>query len=212
MARSSRVGGASAGEGLAQRVFSGERVHGFPLSTTTKSNAISAHPAMAAMTAPEVTKANGFSIGRTLTPTPAPDKHRSYRDLRLVGASRSAVGRGSTDGSIRRRAPVRRPRRRLDLDSRSAATGLPRRARAATQRCPTSSRLPHVIPRQATATASISIFQAGLARPPMISVCAGLRSPSASCRPVRLAAMSAASGRMVTNFTTLSSVIPAARS
>ena len=62
------------------------------------------------------------------------------------------------------------------------------------------------------ATASTSIFQAGLARPPMISVCAGLRSPNDSCRPVRLAAMSAAFGRMVTNLTTLSSVISAARS
>jgi len=84
----------SASEGFAQRVFSGERHHGLPLSTMTKSNAITMHAATAAMTAPDVTKANGFNIGTTLTPTPPPDKRRSYRDPRLIGASRSAVMAG----------------------------------------------------------------------------------------------------------------------
>jgi hypothetical protein len=60
----------------------------------TKSNAITMHAATAAMTAPDVTKANGFNIGTTLTPTPPPDKRRSYRDPRLIGASRSAVMAG----------------------------------------------------------------------------------------------------------------------
>ena len=59
------AGRASAGEGFAQRVFSAERRHGFPLSTMTKSNAITTHPATAAMTAPDVTKANGFNMHDT---------------------------------------------------------------------------------------------------------------------------------------------------
>ena len=81
------AGRASAGEGFAQRVFSGERRHGLPLSTMTKSNAITMHAATAAMTAPDVTKANGFNIGRTLTPTPSPDKRRSCRIALQTGGS-----------------------------------------------------------------------------------------------------------------------------
>jgi hypothetical protein len=56
---------------------------------------------------------------------------------------------------------------------------------------------------QATATPSISIFQAGLARPPTIRVLAGLRSPSALLRASRAAATSPGLGRMVVTLTRL---------
>ena len=82
---------ASAGEGFAQRVFSGERRHGLPLSAMTKSNAITMHAATAAMTAPDVTKANGFNIGTTLT-----------RRLRPINAGVTATRdySGRADGHI----------------------------------------------------------------------------------------------------------------
>jgi len=85
------AGRASAGEGFAQRVFSGKRRHGFPLSTMTKSNAITMHAATAAMTAPDVTKANGFNIGTTLT-----------RRLRPINAGVTATRdySGRADGQI----------------------------------------------------------------------------------------------------------------
>src|SRR3954451_24094512 len=59
---------------------------------------------------------------------------------------------------------------------------------------------------------STSIFQAGLARPPTMSVLAGLRSPSTLLRPSRAAARSPWFGRMVVILTRLSKVMPAALS